>query len=206
MVHKEKLSLMGEMAGSLMHDLRNPVKVILSVGRPDPDESFRRGDGSDCCEKSGFNATGWSPWRVSFWSFREGETKLRLARTDTSTLLQQFLAFNEDFFAIGVKFAASKPSRRRSRSIRCALLRVLQNLVSNAVEAMSSKPGGRIDLRAWVADSMLYLSVDGQRPGHSGRGQGPDFRTFVTHGKRRNRPRPGDREECGHRASRKDHI
>src|SRR5271170_7840383 len=29
-VHKEKLALIGEMAGSLMHDLRNPVQVILS--------------------------------------------------------------------------------------------------------------------------------------------------------------------------------
>ena len=29
-VHKEKMALIGEMAGSLMHDLRSPVQVILS--------------------------------------------------------------------------------------------------------------------------------------------------------------------------------
>ncbi len=50
MVHKEKMSLLGEMAGSLMHDLRSPVQVILSsldlikMKHDDPDTN-------DCCQK-----------------------------------------------------------------------------------------------------------------------------------------------------------
>ncbi len=87
------------------------------------------------------------------------------------------------------------------------LLRVLQNLVSNAVQALSSRPGGRIDVRAWVSDSMLYLSVRDNGPGIPAEIKPRIFEPFVTYGKTgRDGTWPGDREQCGERAPREDHV
>jgi signal transduction histidine kinase len=94
-VHKEKLSLMGEMAGSLMHDLRNPVQVILSsidlIRIMHPDEET-----TDCCEKMQSQCDRLIAMAGELLEFSRGETKLHLAHTDTSALLAQFRASNED--------------------------------------------------------------------------------------------------------------
>jgi signal transduction histidine kinase len=182
MVRKEKLSLIGEMAGSLMHDLRSPVQVILSavdVIRI----SHSDAETLDCCAKMEGQCDRLVAMAGELLEFSKGETKLHLERTDTSTLIRQFLAFNEDAFRpVGVTFSVDdEPAEIEVDSMR--LQRVLQNLVSNAVQALNSKPGGRIDVRAWVADSILYLSVRDNGSGIPAEIQDRIFDPFVTQGK-----------------------
>jgi signal transduction histidine kinase len=181
-VHKEKLSLIGEMAGSLMHDLRSPVQVILSavdVIRMNHADA----ETVDCCEKMRVQCDRLITMAGELLEFSRGESKLHLSRTDTSALLQQFLSFNEDYFhQTGLKFnIEAEPAEIEVDSMR--LLRVLQNLVSNAVDALKSKPGGRIDIRAWVIDSILHLSVSDNGPGIPETIRERMFQPFVTLGK-----------------------
>jgi signal transduction histidine kinase len=181
-VRKEKLTLIGEMAGSLMHDLRSPVQVILSsidllrMTHPDAETA-------DCCAKMELQCDRLVAMAGELLEFSRGETKLHLERTDTSTLIRQFLAYNEDTFRpVGVTFSIEdEPAEIEVDSMR--LLRVLQNLASNAVEALNSKPGGRIDIRAWVRDSILFLSVRDNGPGIPAEVKDRIFDPFVTHGK-----------------------
>ncbi len=90
-MRKEKLSLIGEMASSLMHDLRSPVQVILSsvdlirINHSDPETI-------DCCAKMEAQCDRLIAMAGELLEFSRGETKLHLERTDTSTLLRQFLA------------------------------------------------------------------------------------------------------------------
>jgi signal transduction histidine kinase len=181
-VHKEKLSLVGEMADSLMHDLRTPVQVILSAVEliqmtHDDAETV------DCCEKMHLQCDRLTTMANELLEFSRGETKLRLERTDTSTLMRQFLAFNDEAFRpVGVKFTVEDdPADVEVDAQR--LQRVLQNLVANSVQALNSRPGGRIDVRAWVADSMLYLSVRDNGPGIPFGIRDRVFDPFVTFGK-----------------------
>jgi signal transduction histidine kinase len=181
-VRKEKLSLIGEMAGSLMHDLRSPVQVILSsidllrMTHADAETA-------DCCAKMEMQCDRLVAMAGELLEFSKGETKLHLERTDTSTLIRQFVAFNEDAFRpVGVTFSIEdEPAEIEVDSMR--LLRVLQNLVSNAVEALNSRPGGRIDVRAWVRDSTLFFSVRDNGPGIPSEIRDRIFDPFVTHGK-----------------------
>jgi signal transduction histidine kinase len=183
LVRKEKLSLIGEMAGSLMHDLRSPVQVILSSL-----ELIRMhhsdADTVDCCAKMEMQCDRLVAMAGELLEFSRGETKLNLERTDTSTLMRQFLAFNEDSFRpVGVTFSVEdEPAEIEVDSLR--LQRVLQNLTSNAVQAVNSKPGGRVDVRAWVRDSTLFLSVRDNGPGIPEEIRGRIFDPFVTHGKK----------------------
>jgi signal transduction histidine kinase len=98
--------------------------------------------------------------------------------------MRQFVAFNEDVFRpVGATFSVEdEPAEIEVDSMR--LQRVLQNLVSNAVQALNSKPGGRIDVRAWVRDSILYLSVRDNGPGIPAEIRDRIFDPFVTHGKK----------------------
>jgi len=183
MVSEEKLSLVGEMANSLLRDLRAPVQVILSAT-----DAIRMkhsdADTVECCEKMELQCDRLVAMAGELLEFSRGETKLHLERTDTSALVRQFLASNQDFFNnTGLKFSfEDQPADIEVDSLR--LQRVLQNLVSNAVEALNSKPDGRIDVRAWVRDSMLFLSVRDNGPGIPDEIRGRIFDPFVINGKK----------------------
>ena len=58
-VRKQKLSLIGEMSNSLMHDLRNPLSGIRLASELITMIHSDNGDGRIAATKSGCNATGW---------------------------------------------------------------------------------------------------------------------------------------------------
>jgi signal transduction histidine kinase len=182
-VRKEKLSLVGEMASSLMHDLRNPIAGIhlaadlITMSHQD-DETVH------CCDKIRLQCTRLVAMAAELLEFSRGETKLDLAAIDTVAFLRNFTALNEDYFrGTGLKFDIdAEPGLIQIDSMR--LLRLLQNLVSNAVDALGSKPGGEIKIRAAVKDSFFYLTVGDNGPGIPDAIKATIFEPFVTHGKK----------------------
>jgi signal transduction histidine kinase len=181
-VHKEKMTMLGEMAGSLMHDLRSPVQVILSsvefikMKHDDPDTR-------DCCNKMEVQCDRLIAMAGELLEFSRGETKLNLVRTDTESLLRQFLSYvQETYVAQDVVIEAeTDPAEIEVDAMR--LQRAMQNLIGNAVQAVQAKPGGRIDLRTWVADSVLNISVRDNGPGIPPEVKMRMFEPFMTYGK-----------------------
>jgi signal transduction histidine kinase len=182
-VRKQKLAVIGEMSSSLMHDLRNPIQVLLSS------VDLIRMTHSDaetleCCDRMQLQCDRLVDMASELLEFSRGETKLRLEHTDTSVLIRQFVAYTEESFRpVGVTFNIDdEPAEIEVDSMR--LLRVLQNLVANAVDAVGSKPGARIDVRAWVRDSVLLLSIRDNGPGIPAEIRDRVFDPFVTYGKK----------------------
>ena len=182
-IHKEKLSLVGEMAASLMHDLRNPLSGIqlsaelLKMTHQDAD-TIRT------CEGISKQCTRIAAMATDLLEVSRGEVQLHLEHTDTVALLDQFQALNPDYIrqsGVTINFKA-EPAAIEVDSMR--LLRLLQNLVTNAVEATSKKPGGLIEVEAWTQDLRFYLTVKDNGPGL------PDpivqhiFEPFTTFGKK----------------------
>jgi len=136
MLNKEKLSVVGEMASSLMHDLRNPLAGI----------------------------------RISsdLISVEEAENP-RIARYCDGIRFQcdRVMAMTRDLF-----------------EFTKGCLRLLQNLVTNAVEALKGKTEGKIQVRGWVEDSMFNLSISDNGPGIPEAIRDRVFQPFVTHGKK----------------------
>ncbi len=64
------------------------------------------------------------------------------------------------------------------------LQRLLQNLVTNAVEAVTGRPGACIELRAWAEGSDFYLEVYDNGPGIPDAVKARIFEPFFTHGKK----------------------
>jgi signal transduction histidine kinase len=182
-VNKEKLSLVGEMASSLMHDLRNPVSGIrlaadlINMTHAD-DETVH------CCDGIRLQCDRLMGMAGELLEFSKGEVKLDLARTETTAFLQQFKILNEEHFRrTGIKFdLEAPPAPIVIDAMR--LLRLLQNLITNAIEAIGSKPDGHIELRIWVEGATLYITVSDNGPGIPDEVKERLFEPFVTYGKK----------------------
>jgi signal transduction histidine kinase len=181
-IHKEKLALVGEMAATLMHDLRNPLSGIrlaadlVKMLHQDP-ETVRCCDGIDVqCSRIAAMAT-------DLLEVSRGEVKLRLEHSTTTALLDRFQALNADYLERSEVKVVLKADPAEIEVDTMRLLRLLQNLVTNAVEATANKPGGLIDIGAWVEDSRLFLMVKDNGPGLPDEVVDHMFEPFSTHGK-----------------------
>ena len=182
-VHKEKLSLVGEMASSLMHDLRNPVAGIrLSADLINL--ASKEGKVAQWCNGIRLQCDRVVAMAEELLEFSRGESKLHLNRITTTAFLDQFKALNDGYLRqTGVKVSFDTGvAEIEIDSMR--LLRVVQNLVTNAVEALSSTPDPHIQIRAWIDGSFFYLAVKDNGPGIPDAIKNQIFEPFVTHGKR----------------------
>jgi signal transduction histidine kinase len=183
-LHKEKLSLLGEMACSLMHDLRNPLTGIrlsadlLALKNPGDPESER------CCDGIRFQCDRVAAMTRELFEFSRGESTMHPVRTTATLFLERFRLLHADYIEqTGLTFEMeAAPVDIEIDVMRC--MRLLQNLVTNAVEALADRTDGCIRLRAWVEDGFFSLSVDDNGPGIAEAIRDRVFEPFVTHGKK----------------------
>ncbi len=182
-VHQEKLSLVGEMAGSLMHDLRTPVSsirlsadLIAAAGRS-------IGKIPHWCDGIRLQCDRLVGMAAELMEFSRGETRLDLQRTDATAFLAQFRQLNENYLehaGVDIRFAA-EPAPVELDVTR--MHRVVQNLVSNAVEALAATPQPRVEVSAHMANGAFELTVKDNGPGIPAEIRERLFEPFVTHGK-----------------------
>jgi signal transduction histidine kinase len=184
MLNKEKLSVVGEMASSLMHDLRNPLAGIrmsadlMSVKDPANLATARY------CDGIRFQCDRVMAMTRDLFEFTKGDPCLHLRQTTTTEFLKHFESLHEDYIhQTGLSWEiTSEPGEIEIDEMRC--LRLLQNLVTNAVEALNGKADGQIHIRGWVEDSTFNLSVADNGPGIPEAIRDRVFQPFVTHGKK----------------------
>jgi signal transduction histidine kinase len=184
MLHKEKLAVVGEMASSLMHDLRNPLTGIrlstdlLSLKSPDNLETVR------CCDGIRFQCDRVMAMTRDLLHFSKGDPGLHIGRTTTTAFLDQFRTLHEDYLReAGIScHIEAVPADIEIDDLRC--LRLLQNLLTNAVEALIGRDDGEVEIRGWVEDSMFNLSISDNGPGIPDAIRDRVFQPFVTHGKK----------------------
>jgi len=118
------------------------------------------------------------------FEFTKGDTSLHVSQTTTTAFLNQFQSLHEDYLKQTGLFweITSEPGAIEIDEMRC--LRLLQNLVTNAVEALSGNPKGEIHIRGWVENSMFNLAISDNGPGIPDAIRDRVFQPFVTHGKK----------------------
>ena len=181
-VRKEKLSLVGEMASSLMHDLRNPVSSIRLTAEL-INTTSSEGKIPKWCDGIRLQCDRLVGMAAELMEFSRGESKLALNRTTTTALLEQFKALNEGGLSstrVEICFDA-QTAEIVIDAMR--MQRVLQNLVTNAIEALNGTAKPRVEIRAWVKESIFYLTVKDNGPGIPAAIQSQIFEPFVTLGK-----------------------
>jgi len=184
MLNKEKLSVVGEMASSLMHDLRNPLAGIRIsadlMSLEDPENLKITG----YCNGIRFQCDRVMAMTRDLFEFTKGDTCLHLTQTTTTAFLNKFQSLHDDYLRqTGLLWEiTAEPEAIEIDEMRC--LRLLQNLVTNAVEALNGQSGGEIHIRGWVQNSMFNLSISDNGPGIPEAIRDRVFQPFVTHGKK----------------------
>jgi signal transduction histidine kinase len=182
-IHKEKLALVGEMAASLMHDLRNPLAGIrlsadlLKMMHAQDEESRR------CCEGIDIQCVRIAGMATDLLEVTRGEVQLHLQRVNTADFLEQFRTLNADFISRAAARIVFRTDPAEVEIDTLRVLRLLQNLVTNAVEATLQQADGLVEVEAWVQESRFLLTVKDNGPGLPAKVVENLYKPFSTHGK-----------------------
>lgn len=182
MVREGRLSVVGRMAASIVHDIRNPLNMLrLStemIGRKtdDPDILKILGMMDDQIDRFGSMAE-------EIIDFSRGTALLDIGPVDVTELVDEVAGI-----------FAGKIARREIRLRRRIgydgsfegdfnkLLRVLQNLVGNALDAMPK--GGTLGIGVTRDGPVVRFEVSDDGPGIPEEIRGRIFEPFQTHGKK----------------------
>ena len=185
MMRKEKLSLIGTMISSILHDFKNPFSIIMlgahiieqRHGADDPKTK-------EICKNIDAQLRRMMDMASDLGSFARGDSEIQIRPVSIHNLFQQFKELHSPFFHeenVSIEMHANRVSLEADAN---KLLRVLQNLVENAIEAIhQSKKPGKIVINATDKGQTIYISISDDGPGIPDEIQSRFFEPFVTHGK-----------------------
>jgi signal transduction histidine kinase len=181
-LRKERMTLVGEMAGMIIHDLRNPFTVIqLCV-------QMLRGEvppgAMEKCDLIAAQLDRAKDMVEELLEFSRGATQLNLQPADVAGVLTQFDKLFREYLALShVELSVTSVSRVVALDPK-RILRVLQNLANNAVEAMDGR-GGRIEITCEDRGRSVAITVADNGPGIPPEAQATLFEPFAAAGKRK---------------------
>lgn len=182
LIRQERISTIGRLAGSIVHDLRNPLAAIyggseLLVDEDVSDAQKRRLAGN--IHRAALRIQGMLQdlSNVSGGKSRDPEP-CSLAEVVYPAVESSRAAAE----AQGVRFSIDCPPDLQLTLERARMERVFQNLIGNALEAMPQ--GGEIRFRARRHNNGVLIEFEDTGPGVSAEIRGKLFQPFVTFGKK----------------------
>lgn len=183
-LRKERLHLLGEMADSIVHDLRSPITGIqlaadlITTQHEDPNTAR-------WCRVISQQSNRMVTMVHELLDYSRGETDLKKEIISVKHLLEEFDFLHADFLRRAqVEFVCQGIEDSVEVDVS-RFLRVLENLVTNAVEANTAK-GARVEIRSGVTpDRRVEILVKDNGPGIPEAIRETLFEPFVTHGKRK---------------------
>lgn len=178
---KEKLHLIGEMASTIIHDFKNPItaiqlsaELIAHKHHDDPTQNRTR----IIIQQAQRIVT----MVQELLDFARENFNLKKEIQTVAELFEQFHSLNEDFFEqSGVKVVMN-PISSKIEVDSGRLLRVFQNLVTNAIEAMHGK--GDLTISARENGEWVEIRIQDTGPGIPEEIRNSLFEPFVTFGKK----------------------
>lgn len=182
LIRKEKLQLVGRMAGSIIHDFKNPMTSIVIaaeiIADRNPDETT-----SEYCDMIRRQIKRMTDMTRDLIDYARGDSRLNRERISVKDLLSEFEKLNADYLKKNKIDYSIKPIDAEISVDRLRLFRSLQNLLGNAVEALG-EGGGKIALTARPVDDGIELRIEDNGPGIPEEIRDTVFDPFVTRGKR----------------------
>lgn len=180
-VHKARMQLVGEMASSTIHDFKNPMTgiqlAVEMIGQRTDDPVIVR-----YCELIRGQLRRMLAMAEELLAYSRGVSQLQKERVVLGQLLHELLVYNEDYAKrqnVSLEVLAADLTVEVDR---VRLLRALQNLINNSIEAMSS--GGVVVVRGFREGDVLRIDVSDNGPGIPESIRDKLFEPFVTHGKK----------------------
>ncbi len=183
LVVHEKLAVLGNMVNTIIHDFKNPF-CLISLGAQIIMESHTDEKTQKLCSNIEEQVQRMVDMAEELAQFSRGEHKLKPEKINLKTLLDRFRALNFPFFQNDlIKIHINVPETIIEGE-ESKLLRVLQNLVGNAIESFEENPGV-ITVKGQIEDKNLKLEIKDNGPGIPVSIREIFFDPFVTYGKSR---------------------
>jgi signal transduction histidine kinase len=181
-VHKQKMVLVGEMVSTIIHDFKSPFTGIkLSsemLKEMHPDEETQ-----EWCELIQLQVQRMLGMAEEVLEFSRGNSALNKKPVNLIQILQQFEKLNRVYFEAAKVELVIRVTEVIVEADENKILRVLQNLVGNAVEAFGGR-GGRVEIAVGQSEEWAEINIYDNGPGIPQSIKERLFEPFVTYGKR----------------------
>lgn len=183
-VRKEKLQLIGEMAGMIIHDFKNPITAIqLSaeiLGTKHHDAFTIRK-----CEAIVHQSQRMVTMVQELLDFAKGNLAIETEPVPVSILFEKFRELNQDIFQHAEVDVSTEPIETCVKVNVPRMMRVFQNICMNAMDAMSTTGRrGSLKLSAKETGESVEVFISDNGPGIPDSIRTTIFEPFVTHGKK----------------------
>ncbi len=180
----EKLALVGTMVSSLLHDFKNPF-AIISLGSTIIQNRYPEdAKTAKICSSMESQIRRMVDMANDLAAFARGEHEIEITEISLDTLFDEFHELNSPFFnhdRIQLRLCGNGVTLQGDA---IKLLRVLQNLVGNAIDAiLTAEIEGKVDVSAEEKNGEIHLKIIDNGPGIPQKIRENLFEPFVTQGK-----------------------
>ncbi len=182
MVRKEKITLVGEMANSMIHDFRGPFTTIQLTAEL---LANRNGDAKtqELCGRILRQVSRLAGMVEEVLEFSRGDTRLKVRPMPLRDVFAQLQENNAGASARPNIKLIIEPSPLVLMLDPDRFQRVLQNIVTNAQEALAKRKRGAIQVRARRQQNQCLITIADNGPGIPKAICTTLFEPFVSHGK-----------------------
>ncbi|WP_341736677.1 ATP-binding protein [Microcoleus sp. CAWBG640] len=181
-VHKQKMVLVGEMVSTIIHDFKSPftgIKLSSEMLKEiHPDEETQ-----EWCDLIQLQVQRMLGMAEEVLEFSRGNSVLHKKSINLIQTLHQFEKLNRVYFEAAKVELVVRVTEVIVLADENKILRVLQNLVGNAVEAFGGR-GGRVEITVTESEDWAEISIYDNGPGIPRAIKEKLFEPFVTYGKR----------------------
>lgn len=181
-LRQERISMVGQMVGEIIHDYRNPFAVISLAT-----EILGKKDDEDTAKFSQLIAdqvTRMQNMTDELLEFSRGETRFNKESVKVEDFLANYELLNHDYLAKQNVELTVKKIKKTIQADPAKLLRVMQNLTNNAVDAFKGGPG-KIMVEARDLGDHVGFHVTDNGPGIPPEIAPRIFEAFATFGKKK---------------------
>jgi len=181
-LRKEKLESVGEMAGSIIHDFKNPMTSIKLaaevIAQNHPDTETVR-----FCEMIRRQVVRMVAMAQEVLDYCRGESSLNRTKVAVADLFREIETLNRDYLRDKGVSVSFRPYAAWVEVDSSRIIRSLQNILSNAVEVLGPE-GGKIEFSAdETGPAEVEIRITDNGPGIPAVIRDTLFQPFVTSGK-----------------------
>lgn len=185
LLHKERLSTVGQMASTIIHDLRSPMTgVTLGVDRLQQSDRMSNEERAKVFKLVKSSIERINRMLQELLDFSRGQVRLDYAECDIAEFVERIVQLAElDMQVKGIRFSCDNSFSGKALVDVDRLQRAIMNILSNAEDATPA--GGEIRITISSNDGLLMFRIQDTGPGIPEEVRERIFEPFATFGKPR---------------------
>lgn len=182
MLEQEKMMVVGNMVNTIIHDFKNPF-TLISLGAQLIQTQHQDEKTVRLCKNIEAQVKRMVEMANEIIEFSKGEQRLKLAEVNLADLIEKFRELNDPFFNADDINVILKAEPVIIEGEENKLLRVIQNLVGNAIDAFDENRDGKVEVYVQKVGDWAKITITDNGKGIPLQIRDSLFTPFVTHGK-----------------------